>query len=62
MALTARSIDKSQNCVRIAPHGYCGVVCPRRHLLGMEVVQNKLTSVDSWQTFVVASIFRDCGD
>ena len=62
MALTARSIDKSQNCLRIAPHGDCGVVHQRRHFLGMEVVQNKLTSVDSWQTFVVAGLFRDCGD
>ena len=25
----------------------------------MEVVQNKFSSVDSWQTFVVTSLFRD---
>jgi hypothetical protein len=62
LALTARSIDKSQNCLRIAPHGDYGVVRSRRHILGMEMVQNKFSFVDSWQTFVVASDFRDCGD
>jgi hypothetical protein len=45
-------MEEPQYRLQIATQRNGSVVCPRQHLLGMEVIRSKFSVMDSWKTSV----------
>src|SRR6266851_7561677 len=61
LALTPRSLEKSQHRLRFAPQRDSDVVRSGRYIFEMEIIRAKFSSLDPWETSVVVQSLRLCG-